>query len=77
MRRQLDSQEIGYENFRLNVKTKNDNRTNSSILIMNISENILIKQITYNVAFFSVRNDMLVTGWTTAKNRSNDIKTNV
>lgn len=32
---------------------------------------------TYNVALRSVRNDILVTGCTTAKKRSNDIKTNV
>lgn len=32
---------------------------------------------TYIKAFCSVRNDMLVTGCTTAKNLSNDIKTNV
>lgn len=32
---------------------------------------------TYSVALRSVRNDILVTGCTTAKNLSNDIKTNV
>lgn len=40
-------------------------------------EAICIEMSTYSVALRSVRNDILVTGCTTAKNLSNDIKTNV
>lgn len=48
------------------------NRVLSGVVIL-----VFVVANTYSVALRSVRNDILVTGCTTAKNLSNDIKTNV